>query len=509
MDPEILRDLLQQAQAAREQGRSMEEINTRLREVTNGDIGSTTALRAAVQQFEGGDVPGGAAGATARQFGRGLTASFLDELSGLLAGAGAAAVPGGEGFGEARRRATEESRGRAAADREAAGGILSTAGEVAGSLAPGGAIFKGVRGATRLGPAAAGALSGALEGGLFGAGSGEGVEDRAIRGGVGAAGGGILGGAAGGTGGLLVAGRRASRAKPEAGRRLGEAAREASDLEGRPSGILDDVQAGKREARELVRPLERMGREEIPEEIGETVMNNPVLREEAERVAPRAVEAAAEEGGQAARFTFDELDTIARSLRNDANAFKRAAGSDLPANVRPVNVKRAESALDDLDEVMRENLERFPEFRARWATEKARQRALLDGRKLWSKTADDVQSAFNELDDPQAREAFREGLATEFIAHIEKLTEPKAALRRIVNSPQTRGKLRVMMGDDGLQRFTEAAKDEQALRNLAHDYEAVKRFVRRYVPGGAIAGGGVEGGRRLGGILFGGDEGGN
>lgn len=503
MDPE---QLLRFAEQARARGWTTAQINARLRETTEGRIGSMTSLRAAVAQRAGGDVPGGAAGAAARFVGRGMAGNFLDELSGLAAGVGAAVVPGGEGFSEARQRVTEESRGRAAADREAAGGLLAGAGEVAGSLVPSARIFQGVRHLTRAGPAAAGAAAGATEGAIFGAGSGEGLEDRAIRAGVGAGAGGILGGVAGGTAGRLAVGRKASKMKDRAGERLGEAARDASGLSGRPSGILDDVAEGKRQARELVRPLEQMGREQIPAEISETVMRNPLLRQEAERVAPQVVKRATQEGGEGvARFTFAELDTIARSIRNDANAFQRAAGGNLPANVRPVNVKQAEAALDDLDDVMRKHLEGFPEFRARWATEKARQRALLDGRKLWSKTADDVQRAFRELPDEQAEQAFREGLATEFIAQLEKLSEPKAAIRRIVNSPQTRGKLRILFGsDDALQRFTEAARKEQTIRDLAHDYEAILRFVRRYVPGGALAGGGVEGGRRaVGGILDG------
>lgn len=497
MNPE---ELLRFAEKARQRGWTTDQINSRLQEVTDGDIGSMTALRAAVAQRSGGDVPGGAAGATARAAARGAAANFLDEASGVAAGIGAALVPGGEGFNEARRRVQEESRGRAFADKQAAGPLLNTAGNVVGSFLPASRIFRGVRALTGLGPTAAGAASGAIEGGAFGAGAGKGLEDRAIRGGIGAAAGGILGGAAGATGGRLVAGRKASKMKPKAGARLGQSARDASGLEGRASGILDQVDEGKRAARKLVRPLEEAGREQIPREISETVMRSPVLRREAKRVAPQVVKTA-DEAGELARFSFDELDTIARSVRNDANAFRKAAGSDLPANVRPVNVKKAEAALDELDEVM-SKLEGFPEFRARWAELKETGRAVTEGRKLFKRTADDFASGFEDLESEAARQAYREGGATELVARLEKLSEPKAAIRQIVHSPQEREKLRIIMGEDGLRRFTQAAKDEQALRDLAHDYEAIMRFVRRYVPGGAIAGGGVEGGRRvIGGIL--------
>lgn len=499
-------ELLRFAEKAKARGWTTEQINTRLKEVTGGDIGSMTALRAAAEQFEGGDVPGGAAGATVRSAARGAAANFLDEASGLAAGVGAALVPGGEGFNEARRRVTEESRGRAFADRQAAGSFLNTAGNVAGSLLPAGRIFQGVRGLTRLGPAAAGAVSGAIEGGLFGTGAGRGLEDRATRGGIGAAAGGILGGAAGATGGRLVAGRKASKMKPKAGARLGQAARDASGLEGRASGILDQVDEGKRAARKMVRPLEKMGREEIPREVSETVMKSPLLRKEAERIAPSVVKAA-DDAGELARFSFDELDTIARSIRNDASAFQQAAGSDLPANVRPVNVKKAEAALEELDDVMGKHLEDFPEFRARWAELKETGNALTEGRKLFGRTADDFVSGFEDLESEAARKAYREGGATELVARLESLSEPKATLRQIVHSPQERQKLRVIMGDDGLRRFTQAAEDEQILRDLAHDYEAVARFVRRYLPWTPVAGAGSEGTRRVvGGILDDGNE---
>lgn len=500
MDPE-LQDLMRQVQAARANGRSLQEINARLKSATEGRYTSVTALRAAAAHG-GGGVPGGAFGATARSVARGVAGGFLDEGAGLLAGLGAAVVPGGEGFSEARERVTEQSRGRAAADRQAVGGVLSTAGEVVGSLLPGGTVARGVAAAApRVGRFARSAIAGGAEGGLLGAGTGD-DGDRLERGLVGAGTGAAAGSILGGVVSAARAGRRASKLKPKAGARLGESARDASGLSGKPSRVLDDVAERKRSARELVQPLEELGREEIPEEISQAVMGNSVLRAEAERVAPKVVSEAAEKG-QAARFTFDELDTVVRSIRNDASAFKKASGGSLPTNVRPVNVKKAESALEELDDVMGEHLDNFPEFRTRWAREKATQRALLDGRKLWTKHPDDVQAAWEALpDDPQVQDAFREGLASELIFRLEKLSEPTASLRKLVNAPAHRAKLRIIFNnsEEALEKFTDDVLREQKVRDLAHDHEEIMRTIRRkilpWIGGSGLVGGGAAGGAK-------------
>lgn len=484
-------DILRFAERARARGVTTEQINARIGEM-DVPFSNLVQVRAAAEHTAGGEVPGGTAGATGRAAARGLSFGFLDELSGLAAGAGAAVVPGGEGFGEARRRVQEESRGRAAADRQQAGGVLSTAGEIAGSIPTGGALARGVFALPRFGNAAKGALSGLLEGGLFGAGQGETPRERAVGGGVGAAGGGMAGGILGKVAGKSVEGAAASAAKDQAGVRLAQAGRRTSGVEGRPSGILDEIEEAKRVTRqELAEPLEALGREDIPAEVGETIMGNRLLREEARRVAPEVFEGLEE--GAVPRFTFDELDTLARSIRNDASAFQRAAGGDLPTNVRPVNVKRAEGALDELDDVMGKHLEDFPEFRARWGRLKAQGRALTDGRRAWNENAADlVEREFSRLGSDAERRAYREGLMTEMGSWLESLSEPVAALRRLTGDPGMQRKLQVLMGEEGAERFQQAAQDEKFIRQLAQDHEARLRVLRRFVPGGDLIIGAAE-----------------
>lgn len=98
-----------------------------------------------------------------------------------------------------------------------------------------------------------------------------------------------------------------------------------------------------------------------------------------------------------------------------------------------------------------------------------------------------------QIDDPDARKAFREGGATELTVWVESLTEPKSVLRRIQNDPQLREKLRIILGgEDKLDDFTAAARREELLREQAHDYEATKRFMKRYL-GWILLGAGAGG----------------
>lgn len=520
MGEEQLEQLVQNIQRLRAQGVSRRRIESRLRRLRDIPADNLDDVEAQAQaanllgpggfgqgttggRAQGGDQPAGQGGAepsvpgaVGRSLLRGVSAGFSDEAAGLVGGTASALIPGGRGFSGGFQSAREHAKKVEERDREKISGPGATALDIVGSLLPGSAIFRGLQGAKflkSLGPVARGAIAGGAEGGILGIGTGESAKERAIRGGVGAA--------VGAAGGGILGGRVASKAKPGAGNRLAREVEEATGLTGKPSRVRTDVAAKKSAARqELVRPLEAMGRE-TPAEITETVLSNPVLRREAERVAPKVVKAADEAGEAVKRFSFDELDTISRSIRNDASAFQKAAGSDLPANVRPVNVKKAEAALDELDDVMGKHLEDFPEFRARWAKQKARGRALIEGRKTFkSKVSDDFVSAFEKLDDPAAKRAFREGGATEMLARLRSLSEPKAVLRQLRQSPELRAKMRVILGgQDALDDFTTAVVREQRTRAGAHTFEGTMRFIKRkLIPAIGLGGGGLVGGEATG-----------
>lgn len=511
MDPE---ELLRFARNARDRGWTDEQINARLAETETTEFNSIDEARAALRSrgtarqdasaapgpgpesdkstFAGMDRVGRLAGEV-------FTLGAMDEGAATLRGAaeGAAAlVPGGRSPGEAfrqgRRKELEASRERLREAQEGAGPGTKALGFAAGLLGPSLPIraAAGASKAARFGiPALKGGILGAAEGGAYGAMSADPDPDKPMSENLKERAGAalwpsILGGAGGAVAGPLLAGRAASKAKPTAGKRLGKAAREESGLSGRASRVTEDVaQRKKTIRREQFTPLEDIGQVESP-------AVQRALR--ADDVKPVVKDLFPDIAKGERAPTFLELQKVQKRLEGLRDRAVRSGDS--------FELDRFGRASREVTDAMEEAVEGFPEARKAWAREAQRLRALEDARKTWTKTADDVEKAFRDLpDDPQVRDAFKEGLAAEFVARLEKLSEPKAVLRQIENSPQLRGKLKVLFGsDDALKQFTKEALGEGRLRNRAHLYERVKRWA---IPLGAAAAGGSGGKELVSGIL--------
>lgn len=524
MDPEAIQKALETAARLRSEGMSEREINSLLR---RSDLPVNSLLQLQTEARAEGLV--GARGESLtgegqdrskvadvlRRAGQGLTMGGGDELAGLVAALGAA-VPGGMSPGEAFKSAQQHASQNLREAKENAG-AAGLAAEVAGGLLPlvtfAPAAFRGLLAAPGKAKAAAGALrSGAAKegakrvgrklpgliresakGAAAGAGVGGGAAAAEIglraEGDVGerlqavadeplaVAGGGLLGGAIGGVARGVPAIRERVRAPEQSGQVLADAVRAEGRVSGRASNVEEAIGARKQQAREgLLGPLEARGRD-LPIEATETLLKNPVLQKHAEAIAPRVVKSAAGEGASVP-VSAEELLAIRRSVDNQASAFRQAAGRDVGAGIDPIDVRKAEDALEKLDNVM-QDLEGFPEFQAAWAREKNTGRALITGRKLAGrKGSDDMKAlwegrtpADNQLKkqfpnglpaDPQVRNAFREGVATELIADLEEGQQGvKAFIDKARTGSQTREKLKIALGgEEPLNRFLQAVEAE-------------------------------------------------
>lgn len=502
MNPE---DILRFAQRARQRGWSTEQINTRLQELdvpysSLADVQRAATQSQATARRDASAAPGPApppdksafAGMdrAGRLFGEALTAGGLDEAAGALRGtvhAAGALVPGGESPGEAFRRAYDEevraSRQRLQKAQEGAGlgtkALAYGGGILAGPALPIRAVGAATKSSRFLAPALSGAATGAAEGAAAGILSEDPDPELSAKESVSkrleaAPGSAAVGAAAGGILGPAVAGRAASKAKPTAGARLGKATRGESGLSGRASKVTRDVaEQQSRISRELYKPLEELGE-----------LESPAVRRalQEDDVAPVVEDLFPKIAEGERNPTFLELQKIKKRLEGLRDRAVRSGDS--------FELDKYGRAADEVVEAMGEAIpDRFPQAQRAWRIEAGRLRALEKGRKLWSKTADDVQEAFRKLETDAERRAFREGLATEFAAKVEKLTEPKATLRRIQNSPQTRSKLEILFGSkERLNRFTREVLGEERLRNRAHLYERLKRWIPIAAIGGGSAG---------------------
>lgn len=164
MNPDELLALLQKATEARRRGLPADKINQRIAQATGGRHTNFQALAIAARDAgitrdqlgrapapeapsrESGPIDGPATGSDAiRLAASGLTGGLLAEGAGLLAGIGAAIVPGGKGFSEAREAERSRSRSRTAEARQRLGpaGLAVEVG--AGVVGPGRVISAGTR----------------------------------------------------------------------------------------------------------------------------------------------------------------------------------------------------------------------------------------------------------------------------------------------------------------------------------------------------------------------------
>ncbi len=386
MDEAQLLQLLADAQDALARGAPYNDINARIRAMTDGQFAGMMALTVAIDpqaeadrrlsESADGNTP---TGDFMRMMAQGATFGFADEITGLF---------GGD---------VEESRARVERLREqnpVASGISEVAGILTAPAAISARAFQGLKGAGGiLRSARAGIGTGAVEGALAGAGEGQGgIVDRA--------GGAATGGAAGAfTGGLLsgggaVVGRLAKPFRPNASlarEALGDIVAESrvppGEIAGRvaaqgPGGIVADVDpsiAGRlpgitRQAPQLRRaggPVERLGQRIDPdtfraakraifeplEQVHTAVDDKPLIR--LLRNQPTLIDATRGTADieKVSSLSFRQLQDIRAKLKKGLTG----------RNVLPSQYQTASDALTQFDNAMDTAVPGFREARRRFA----------------------------------------------------------------------------------------------------------------------------------------------
>lgn len=211
LDPEQMRALLARANKWRRKGKSIAQIDAVLEGVTYRDLVKLAGSHKLDVQPERVPPPIRTRDLL-RSGGQGLTLRFLDELAGV----GAAMVPGGKNYTQAR----DEVRVNDAnfrADHPTADALANIYGALPAALVTGAATAP-MAGAGMAGRVATSVGTGALFGGVAGAGDAETMSEVPMEAAKGAVGGAVLGGGAG----LLAEG--ASAVAPMARRALGAVA---------------------------------------------------------------------------------------------------------------------------------------------------------------------------------------------------------------------------------------------------------------------------------------------
>lgn len=501
MDP--LQELLEMARAAIAAGADADSVDARVSKVTEGRFKTLAELERGLRKpMSVGDV--------ARAGAQGASFGFFDEARGV----GAAIVPGGKGYTEAR----DESRANMARIRhdhplgsfvaEMAGGMVAPG---LGGAAVGSKMLAG--GASRVAAGAAGgAVGGAAGGALTGVGEGETLWGR-VRGGL--AGGAV--GAAAGAGLGAAGGYLARRMNPGVDR-----ARQR---------LVEELERAGVDPEQLLTHLRQVGPEAVPADLGEN------MAREARAALNQAPDLAAP-GGPKSRIRSRAArtgDRLARDLREGSGLSKRyveslrgaeSALEDLRAEVyKPLEelygrvehprvreaielpevqavlsetspgvvqgkkapsfmeLQRAMFRLDDkaksatagreyqlareataaknkLIAAMEEAMPEFEGAQQKYAQALQRVGAHELGRKMWGRPSSDILAELNSMTTPEAQEAFRYGLLDAVETRLLRRKGGNPASGELIDAgADVLKKLRVLMGSDeglaALQRSTE------------------------------------------------------
>lgn len=502
MDPERMLALAAAARRASARGVPMSEINQTIARASNGAFRDAQSL---VRAMEGAgftlqDVQGfnpepetaeaqppepepskpfkPGAGDAVRIVLSGGTLGLSDELRGAAEAIGAL-IPGGRSPGEAFREGTEAERDRLRRVREARP-LTSLAGEGLGGVVTGGA---GVKAAGKILGAGKGLLSrvaraagiGAAEAAAYGAGTGEGAGDRAKRAATGAAVGAVAGGAipAVAAGGRAV-GRGARRLRRAVGGDplLGDAAEAGAELSGRlregaevAGEIRPTTEAAQARGRQAFKNLDAI--EDIGEDVAAVLRNENVARLGS---VPREIV----EGQRPA--SFSESQKAFQRIRKGRDRALRNADAD--------SFTRFSEAMESLGDAINEATEgAFAEANVGFREQQDIIRAAVQGRKLAGRAAEDVEAAFEAVATPEAREAFRQGVAASLVRRFD--SAGPASFVRQAQSPQLRRKLEIIF--DGQPR--------EALESFIEDLASTeingrRDFFRRILGQAGIGGAG-------------------
>jgi hypothetical protein len=417
--------------------------------------------------------------ATTRDVGRmalqGATAGWGDEIAGAVA----AAVPGGRGYREARDESREniarirQERPATALAAEVGGGIASAA--VGGLAARGaGLAAKGGAAVTRGLLARAGrAAVPAAAGGAYGAGEAEEVPNIPASAAKGAALGAATGAAVPAIGAASRRLRDALR-RPQTGESAGAAIRSATGTQRSFTAATEAADELKTAARATFQQLEKK----------HTAIDNAALREalssgDLARHA-RAIAPDVADGTRAPSFV--ELQAIRDRLGGLSESASRRGRRDVVASLR-----RQKSQLDD---VIAEAVPDFKDANRAFRTAIEVAEGLKDGRRLFSKSAADVTAAMKAAS-PEKAAALREGFSEALLRRVESSNSAKY-LRTLADAgPEVRNKLAAA--------FSEEAADDIIAMAVRSDRAGVIKLIGQYKGRLAVSGVGAAGfaGKRM------------
>lgn len=510
MDPEKLRRLLAEVRALRDEGVSEREISRELRRIREVPFNSVTTLEDAARNqgvtlddSEDGD----RAIAVLTPIIQGLSGSLAsDVLSGL------------EKIGVAREGASERFREDLGVARERGGpaalavqgaGLLAGPGAVGARAVTGAARAAGARAARAggalaaraggspltqigareaargLGAAAGGGAAGAAVDGLlaFGESAGKPIEKR-----VGEA---VLWGA---LGGLLTApitalqsGVKSARSVRSAVKQRGEelaktARRVGQDLPTRAT-VSRRVEQADEIRREAFRKAEAAG-QNLPTEVTETLMESPLARNAVRNAARQgspeakkflkaleAFDAGSRKSVPAASFGL--ADDVRKQLKRQADAFAIRPTDATAAPPSAGAVQEASRVKGLLDEALGQVTGFDTALRAT-AVAAGQRRAFDVGRKISGSSfgADEAaeilagkaikrgKQTLRISDSPQAREAFRAGMARPIMLRLQQGGDKaEAFLRQVTTGSEIQDKMRLVLGGEPqLQQFLQEAE---------------------------------------------------
>jgi hypothetical protein len=462
MNPELEREL-RQAQAAIANGANRAQVMAMFQKRTGTSIAEAeravlSQATAPTPQAKAKPARGllGKAADLGRMAFHGLSASFSDELSGV----GAAIVPGGKTYVEARD-ASRENLERIRQEQP----LAALGAEIGGSVAlPVGAIGAAARGASLGVRAVRGAVAGAAAGGLFGAGSAEDLSDvpgdAAIGAGLGAA----TGAAAPALGAAVNRLRAAFRPKVT-GEAAGAAVRSATGVQRSYDEALSAADEMKAAASRMYQALEK----DLP------AIDDPRLK----RVLSKTMKRHADKLGIDDTPSFEQVQALRNRVLGMTESARRKGRNDL--------VTQYKNELKILDDVLDEVVPGFRDARSAYATAVRVTDGLADGRTLFGKSSADIGRALEEAG-PEAAEALRGGMAFELERKVTTTGSAKFLRSLADPGPEQRRKYALMFGEAGADEiFALAARND-----LSGIMKLIKEY-RTWVVGAGL----LEGGRRI------------
>ena len=404
---------------------------------------------------------------------------FTDELRSVI-GSIPSLLPGGKTFRESyqeHQAAEEADLGRIREESPIMSRVAQTVGAAPLAAAPLQAGIRAVQaGKGLLGGAKAAGAVGAVEGGLMGAGEATGgIKDR-VKGGT-------IGAAIGGPIGVLLSaipGGRNVRSRPVAGRGA-RAADELRDATGIKQGVNEalDVTEDQLETvrNQYYRPFERRY----------TAIEDPALLSQlrAEDVLPHTRSVSKEVADGTRPPSFKEAQEIWQQLRK--------VGRNSPAHARYA---------DNVNDALESAVPGFRDANQVYAAAIAPKQALIQGRKFWNKSAEDIEREMRGLAGDELTN-FRVGQLHEMLRRLEQRDEAAGAvLRRFMDAgPETERIMRSLFPDEGGYRQFQRSLREEESADLAR--EQLKRLggaaslLAKYAAAGAAGAAGFEGARRL------------